>query len=193
MEGSELSSTTHGHRLTSDAKRDGQDFDPREVIAIGSDRGEFAADQEFFVRHPLANPFVFVWVHCHLAERYGRFAPTSQPDSILPHAAAATWERVVASGPSLSGVTPSLFFLRFRLILPPHLWPDSIATSVEDFEIRPDGGVRVKLVSKLAARRPIFEATGKLKDSTRDGVRALARAIRGDLELPEPGNDGAAS
>ena len=145
------------------------------------------------VRHPLANPFVFVWVHCHLAERYGRFAPTSQPDSILPHAAAATWERVVASGPSLSGVTPSLFFLRFRLILPPHLWPDSIATSVEAFEIRPDGGVRVKLVSKLAARRPIFEATGKLKDSTRDGVRALARAIRGDLELPEPGNDGAAS
>jgi phage terminase small subunit len=77
--------------------------------------------------------------------------------------------------------------------LPAHLWPDSIANSIEACEVRADGSVRVKLVSKLAARRLILEATGTLQDSTRDGVSALARAIRGDLGLPDPGTDRAAS
>ena len=72
--------------------------------------------------------------------------------------------------------------------LPPHLWPDSIVNSIEACEVRADGSVRVKLVSKLAARRIILEATGTLKDSAREGVSALARAIRGDLE---PGTGGA--
>jgi len=74
-------------------------------------------------------------------------------------------------------------------MLPPHLWPDSIANSVEACEVRADGTVRVKLVSKLAARRLILEATGTLNDSTKDSVSALAKAIRGDLGLPEPGTD----
>lgn len=55
-----------------------------------------------------------------------------------------------------------LFDHRGRL-LPPSQWPDEIAHSVEAVEMKSRGIVRVKLVSKLAARRVILELTGMLK------------------------------
>lgn len=66
-------------------------------------------------------------------------------------------------------------------ILPAHLWPDDLANSIEAIEHRADGGIRVKLVSKLGARRIILEQTGKLA-SAAGGLDALAAALREDLE-----------
>jgi phage terminase small subunit len=71
-------------------------------------------------------------------------------------------------------------------LLPPQKWPDAIANSVEAFEMRADGSVRVKLVSKLAARRTMLELTGSLRDQAREQMSALAKAIRADLGLAEP-------
>jgi hypothetical protein len=68
--------------------------------------------------------------------------------------------------------------------LPPQLWPDTIVNSVEGFDITKDG-MRVRLVSKLAARRTILELTGKLKSPLADDISVLARALRGDLALPD--------
>jgi phage terminase small subunit len=65
--------------------------------------------------------------------------------------------------------------------LKPHAWPEEIASSVESYEIRGDGSVRVKLAGKLAARRIILEQTGKIK-SPGDSIDALAEAIRTDIE-----------
>lgn len=75
-------------------------------------------------------------------------------------------------------------------LLPPSEWPASIANSVEAFELKPDGGYRIRLVSKLAARRLILEAAGQLRDPLRSQMSALAKAIRQDLGLaePEPGD-----
>jgi hypothetical protein len=70
--------------------------------------------------------------------------------------------------------------------LPPQLWPPSIVNSIEGFDLHKDG-MRVRLVSKLAARRTILELTGKLKSPLADDISVLARALRGDLGLPEPG------
>lgn len=71
-------------------------------------------------------------------------------------------------------------------VLLPHQWPATIANSVERFELTKDG-MRVTLVSKLQARRTILELTGKLKSPLADELSVLARALRGDLGLPEPG------
>lgn len=66
-------------------------------------------------------------------------------------------------------------------ILPVHEWPDDLANSIEALEQRPDGTIKVKLVSKLGARRIILEQTGKLA-SAAGGLDALAAALREDLE-----------
>ena len=44
--------------------------------------------------------------------------------------------------------------------------------------MRADGSVRVKLVSKLPARRTMLELTGSLRDQNREQMSALAKAIR---------------
>jgi|GEM_PF-6592103 phage terminase small subunit len=69
--------------------------------------------------------------------------------------------------------------------LPPQHWPETIASSVEAYE-RTKDGFKVKLVSKLHARRTILELTGKLKSPLSEELSVLARALRGDLGLPEP-------
>lgn len=69
--------------------------------------------------------------------------------------------------------------------LPPHRWPDTITNSIEGFELTKDG-YRVKLVSKLAAWRIVLEHAGVLRNPESESIQALARAIRGDLALPEP-------
>jgi phage terminase small subunit len=78
-----------------------------------------------------------------------------------------------------------LFDERGQVLLP-HQWPETIANSVERFELTKDG-MRVTLVSKLQARRTILELTGKLKSPMAEELSVLARALRGDLGLPEPG------
>lgn len=70
-------------------------------------------------------------------------------------------------------------------ILPPSQWTDEIANSVEVFELKPDGGIKVKLASKSAARRTILEQTGKLKSPVEGGISALARALRADLGMDD--------
>lgn len=65
-------------------------------------------------------------------------------------------------------------------LLPPHLWPDSIAPSVK--AVRADGSVT--LHDALAARRMILEKSGTLKS----GVGELARLLAGKSE-DEEGDD----
>jgi phage terminase small subunit len=77
-------------------------------------------------------------------------------------------------------------FDEFGNPLPPQRWPETIASSVEAYE-RTKDGFRVRLVSKLAARRTILELTGKLKSPLSEELSVLARALRGDLERLEPG------
>lgn len=66
-------------------------------------------------------------------------------------------------------------------LLPPHLWPDSIASSVK--AVRADGSVTLN--DSLAARRMILEQAGKLKNPL-GAVGELARLLAGptsnDLE-----------
>lgn len=70
-------------------------------------------------------------------------------------------------------------------VLPPNQWPASLRNSVEAFELRPNGSMKIRLASKTAARRTILEHTGKLKSPLEGSMSALARAIRGDLGLDE--------
>jgi phage terminase small subunit len=65
--------------------------------------------------------------------------------------------------------------------LPPQRWPDEIANSIESFELKADGSVKVKLVSKSQARRRILEQAGLLRPQPGDGLSALAQALRHDL------------
>jgi phage terminase small subunit len=62
-------------------------------------------------------------------------------------------------------------------LLPVHQWPDAIANSVDAFEQREDGTIKVKLVPKLQARRVVLEATGKLKSPMEGGLDALASLL----------------
>ena len=66
-------------------------------------------------------------------------------------------------------------------MLRPSEWPDDIANSVEALELKADGGIKVKLASKTAARRTILEHTGKLKAPLEAGLSRLERALRADL------------
>jgi len=70
-------------------------------------------------------------------------------------------------------------------MLPPKQWPAHLRNSIEAFELKPDGGEKVKLDSKTAARRTILDQTGKLKSPLEGGISALARALRGDLGLDD--------
>jgi hypothetical protein len=70
-------------------------------------------------------------------------------------------------------------------ILPPKLWPAHLSNSVEAFELKRDGSMKVRLASKTMARRTILEHTGKLKSPIEGGISALARALRGDLGLDD--------
>lgn len=80
---------------------------------------------------------------------------------------------------------PRKLFGQDGKILPPAQWTDEIANSVEAFELKADGAVKVKLASKTMARRTILEQTGKLKSPLEGGISALARALRGDLGLDD--------
>lgn len=65
-------------------------------------------------------------------------------------------------------------------------WPHELANSAESVEFDEVGCVkRVRLVSKLQARRTILEQTGKLK-TVPDSIDALAEAIRADLSRGLP-------
>lgn len=70
-------------------------------------------------------------------------------------------------------------------LLEPEFWPDDLANSIEAVEVKPDGAVKVKLCSKLTARRIILEQTGKLKSRLEDDISAIARALRKDLGKDE--------
>ena len=74
-------------------------------------------------------------------------------------------------------------FDRRGQLLPPHRWPDEIASCVKSIQRGP-GGVKVTLVDALAAVRLILENTGKLKGRD-NGISVLAAAIRGDLAESE--------
>lgn len=74
-------------------------------------------------------------------------------------------------------------------MLQPKKWPAALRNSVEAFELKPDGGMKVRLANKTAARRTILEHTGKLKAPLEGGISALARALRADLGLDEDGAD----
>jgi phage terminase small subunit len=65
-------------------------------------------------------------------------------------------------------------------LLKPHDWPLSVALSVESFERRGDGTVRVRLASKFQARRLLLEITGKAKARTETVAEVLAAALRHD-------------
>jgi phage terminase small subunit len=62
-------------------------------------------------------------------------------------------------------------------LLKPHEWPDEIANSVEAVDLERG---KVKLVSKVTARRTILEVTGKVKGEA--GVDQLVEAMRQTLE-----------
>lgn len=63
-------------------------------------------------------------------------------------------------------------------LLPVQNWPDAIAQSVESIEHKDDGTVKVKLTSKLAARRIILEVHRRLKaPGENEGVDALAALL----------------
>lgn len=63
-------------------------------------------------------------------------------------------------------------------LLPPQQWPDDLANSVEALELDGDKVGKVRLVSKLQARRTILEVHGKLKNpDAGDGFRDLAEIL----------------
>jgi phage terminase small subunit len=68
---------------------------------------------------------------------------------------------------------PRLLFNAKGELLPPHEWPDEIANSIESVDMTTG---KVKLVSKLGARRLMLELTGKLRDPG-DGLRDLAQIL----------------
>ena len=53
-----------------------------------------------------------------------------------------------------------MLFDEHGCLLKPHEWPDEIANSIEAVDLKTG---KVKLASKLTARRIILEQTGKLK------------------------------
>ena len=79
-------------------------------------------------------------------------------------------------------------------MLLPHEWPDDLANSIEGVETKADGSLKVRLVSKLGARRTLLEVKGKLRAQIQVEVtgadelltriqakrEALARAKRGE-------------
>jgi hypothetical protein len=67
-------------------------------------------------------------------------------------------------------------------LLPPHLWPDDIATSIQALHLDRKGKCGVRLVDKLAALRLILECTNRFRSDGGDSVNALGNAIRADLE-----------
>lgn len=71
----------------------------------------------------------------------------------------------------------------------PHEWPDAIANSIDSVELRADGGLRIRLVSKLAARRTLLEVSGRLRQ-TGTSIDELAEAMKRDIErgkhIPPP-------
>ena len=68
-------------------------------------------------------------------------------------------------------------------LLPPQLWPESIANSIESYELGVNGGVRIKLASKQHARRLILEMTGRFTNPLEGQESALARAISGQARV----------
>lgn len=67
-------------------------------------------------------------------------------------------------------------------LLPPHLWPDDIAASVEAVDVV---NGKVKLASKSAARRTVLEQTGRIK-GVGEGLDSLAKILAGNFEEEAP-------
>jgi hypothetical protein len=145
----------------------------------------------------------------HAAEAYRQAYPDSTPNTVKAEAALYTakprvrlylnaqlakyFGRLQVAGDEMLGrvIQDARSDIRELLddhgnVLSPRLWPDSIANSVESYEVTKDG-FKVKLVSKLHARRTVLELTGKLKAPASEELSILARALRGDLERLEPG------
>lgn len=74
-------------------------------------------------------------------------------------------------------------------LLEPEYWPDDLANSIESVEVKPDGAIKVKVCSKLAARRIVLEQTGKLRSKLEDTMSAIAKALRKDLGKDEDEDD----
>jgi phage terminase small subunit len=84
---------------------------------------------------------------------------------------------------------PRLLFNGTKLLSPAD-WPDEVANSIETVEFDEDGNLkRVRMVSKLAARRIVLEQTGKLRSKLEDTMSALAKALRRDLGKDEEADD----
>ncbi len=66
-------------------------------------------------------------------------------------------------------------------LLSAHLWPDSIASSVESVVLVDGQVTKIKLVSKSTVLRTLLEQTGKLK-TLPDAIDSLAEALRHDLQ-----------
>jgi len=71
---------------------------------------------------------------------------------------------------------PRVLFDEKGDMLKAHEWPDAIANSVEAVEQKDDGSIKVKLASKLAARRMILEVHRKLKAPGEGGDTAESLA-----------------
>ena len=87
--------------------------------------------------------------------------------------ASRSWPHDNCAGPGIR-----LLFDENGALLNPQDWPDEIASSVEAVDLK---NRKVKLASKLAARRIILEQTGKLKRAADGGLDALAEAMRANL------------
>ena len=74
-----------------------------------------------------------------------------------------------------------LLFDETGVLRKPQEWPSDITSAIDSVVLRPDGAIKVKFASRLAALRIILEHNGKLKSSA-DSVDALAAAIRADIE-----------
>jgi hypothetical protein len=66
-------------------------------------------------------------------------------------------------------------------MLPIAQWPTHIAQSLEGFDVRPDGTVRVRMVSKAASRKLLLEMTGKAKTGAESIADLLAAALTKDM------------
>jgi len=71
-------------------------------------------------------------------------------------------------------------------LLPVQDWPDAIACSVESIEEKPDGSFKVKLTSKLAARRMILEVHRRLKAPGESDTADALAALLARHYKPEP-------
>ena len=77
--------------------------------------------------------------------------------------------------------------------LPPQLWPDSIANSIEACEVRADGSVRVRRLSKLAGAADHTRGHRHIEGFGQGGRERAGASDPWDLGRPEPRTDGAAS